>query len=185
LRTTRAVRKALTEAVPNGLQWPDSSFRLAGLFAPWAEIFPENSMRTVFANEATVRRDWYVVDASGKTLGRLASQLATRLRGKHKASYTPHVDTGDNIIVLNAGKVRVTGQKLTDKLYHHHTGYMGGLKTTSLEKLLQKHPERAIEFAVKGMLPKNTLGRKMFKKLHVFAGGEHPHAAQQPKALEI
>ena len=142
-------------------------------------------MRTVFANEATVRRDWYVVDASGKTLGRLASQLATRLRGKHKASYTPHVDTGDNIIVLNAGKVRVTGQKLTDKFYHHHTGYMGGLKTTSLEKLLQKHPERAIEFAVKGMLPKNPLGRKMFKKLHVFAGAEHPHAAQQPKALEI
>ncbi len=142
-------------------------------------------MRTVFANEATVRRDWFVVDASGKTLGRLASQLATRLRGKHKASYTPHVDTGDNIIVLNAGKVRVTGQKLTDKFYHHHTGYMGGLKTTSLEKLLQKHPERAIEFAVKGMLPKNTLGRKMFKKLHVFAGAEHPHAAQQPKALEI
>jgi large subunit ribosomal protein L13 len=142
-------------------------------------------MRTVFANEATVRRDWYVVDASGKTLGRLASQLAFRLRGKHKASYTPHVDTGDNIIVLNAGKVRVTGQKLTDKFYHHHTGYMGGLKTTSLEKLLQKHPERAIEFAVKGMLPKNPLGRKMFKKLHVFAGGEHPHSAQQPKALEI
>lgn len=142
-------------------------------------------MRTVFANEATVRRDWYVVDATGKTLGRLASQLAFRLRGKHKASYTPHVDTGDNIIVLNAGKVRVTGQKLTDKFYHHHTGYMGGLKTTSLEKLLQKHPERAIEFAVKGMLPKNPLGRKMFKKLHVFAGAEHPHAAQQPKALEI
>ncbi|MFL6551177.1 MAG: 50S ribosomal protein L13 [Povalibacter sp.] len=142
-------------------------------------------MRTVFANEATVRRDWYVVDASGKTLGRLASQLAFRLRGKHKASYTPHVDTGDNIIVLNAGKVRVTGQKLTDKFYHHHTGYMGGLKTTSLEKLLQKHPERAIQFAVKGMLPKNPLGRKMFKKLHVFAGGEHPHSAQQPKALEI
>lgn len=142
-------------------------------------------MRTVFANEATVRRDWYVVDATGKTLGRLATQLAHRLRGKHKASYTPHVDTGDNIIVLNAGKVRVTGQKLTDKFYHHHTGYMGGLKTTSLEKLLQKHPERAIEFAVKGMLPKNPLGRKMFKKLHVFAGAEHPHAAQQPKALEI
>lgn len=142
-------------------------------------------MRTVFANEATVRRDWYVVDATGKTLGRLASELASRLRGKHKASYTPHVDTGDNIIVLNAGKVRVTGQKLTDKFYHHHTGYMGGLKTTSLEKLLQKHPERAIEFAVKGMLPKNPLGRKMFKKLHVFAGAEHPHAAQQPKALEI
>jgi large subunit ribosomal protein L13 len=132
-------------------------------------------MRTVFANEATVRRDWYVVDASGKTLGRLASELATRLRGKHKASYTPHVDTGDHLIVLNAGKIRVTGQKLTDKFYHHHTGYMGGLKTTTLEKLLAKHP----------MLPKNPLGRKMFKKLHVFAGSEHPHTAQQPKALEI
>jgi large subunit ribosomal protein L13 len=142
-------------------------------------------MRTVFANEATVRRDWFVVDAAGKTLGRLASVLATRLRGKHKASYTPNVDTGDNIIVLNAGKIRVTGQKLTDKMYHHHTGYMGGIKSTSLEKLLDKHPERAIQFAVKGMLPKNPLGRKMFKKLHVFAGAEHPHAAQQPKALEI
>ena len=142
-------------------------------------------MRTVFANEATVRRDWFVVDASGKTLGRLASLLAFRLRGKHKASYTPHVDTGDNIIVLNAGKVRVTGQKLTDKFYHHHTGYMGNLKSISLGKLLKEHPERALEFAVKGMLPKNTLGRKMFRKLHVFAGGEHPHSAQQPKALEL
>ena len=142
-------------------------------------------MRTVFANEATVRRDWFVVDASGKTLGRLASVLASRLRGKHKASYTPNVDTGDNIIVLNAGKIRVTGAKLTDKFYHHHTGYMGGIKSTSLEKLLDKHPERAIQFAVKGMLPKNPLGRKMYKKLHVFAGAEHPHAAQQPKALEI
>jgi large subunit ribosomal protein L13 len=142
-------------------------------------------MRTVFANEATVRRDWFVVDAAGKTLGRLASVLASRLRGKHKASYTPNVDTGDNIIVLNAGKIRVTGQKLTDKMYHHHTGYMGGIKSTTLGKLLDKHPERAIEFAVKGMLPKNPLGRKMYKKLHVFAGAEHPHAAQQPKALEI
>ena len=142
-------------------------------------------MRTVFANEATVRRDWYVVDATGKTLGRLATQLAMRLRGKHKASYTPHVDTGDNIIVLNAGKVRVTGQKLTDKFYHHHTGYMGGLKTTSLEKLLQKHPERAIEFAVKGMLPKNPLGRKMATKLKVYAGAAHPHAAQKPEPLAV
>jgi large subunit ribosomal protein L13 len=142
-------------------------------------------MRTVFANAATVRRDWYVVDAAGKTLGRLASELAHRLRGKHKAAYTPNVDTGDYIIVLNAGKVRVTGRKLTDKLYHHHTGYMGGLKTTTLEKLLQKHPQRAIEFAVKGMLPKNPLGRKMFKKLHVFGGAEHPHTAQQPKVLDI
>ena len=142
-------------------------------------------MRTVFANAATVRRDWYVVDAAGKTLGRLASELAIRLRGKHKAAYTPNVDTGDYIIVLNAGKVHVTGRKLTDKLYHHHTGYMGGLKTTTLEKLLAKHPQRAIEFAVKGMLPKNPLGRKMFKKLHVFGGAEHPHTAQQPKVLDI
>jgi large subunit ribosomal protein L13 len=142
-------------------------------------------MKTVFAKTATIRRDWYVVDASDKTLGRLATELAMRLRGKHKAEYTPHMDTGDNLIVLNAGKVRVTGRKLTDKLYHHHTGFMGGLKTTTLEKLLQEHPERAIEFAVKGMLPKNPLGRKMFKKLHVFAGADHPHAAQQPKALEI
>jgi large subunit ribosomal protein L13 len=142
-------------------------------------------MRTVFANAATVRRDWYVVDATDQTLGRLASQLAFRLRGKHKAAYTPHVDTGDHIIVLNAGKIRVTGRKLTDKFYHHHTGYLGNLKSTSLGKLLDKHPERAIEFAVKGMLPKNPLGRKMFKKLHVFAGGEHPHSAQQPKSLEL
>jgi large subunit ribosomal protein L13 len=142
-------------------------------------------MRTVFANAATVRRDWFVVDATDKTLGRLASEVATRLRGKHKAAYTPHVDTGDHIIILNAGKVRVTGRKLTDKFYHHHTGYLGNLKSTSLQKLLETHPERAIQFAVKGMLPKNSLGRKMFKKLHVFAGSEHPHSAQQPKALEI
>ena len=142
-------------------------------------------MKTVFANAATTRRDWYVVDASGQTLGRLATQLAMRLRGKHKAQYTPHYDTGDNLIVINADKVRVTGRKLTDKLYHHHTGYQGGLKTISLEKLLREHPERAIEFAVKGMLPKNPLGRAMYKKLHVFAGGTHPHSAQQPKALQI
>ena len=142
-------------------------------------------MSTVFANAQTVRRDWFVVDATGKTLGRLASNIAIRLRGKHKAAYTPNCDTGDHIVIVNAGKIRVTGRKLTDKLYHHHTGYMGNLKTTSLEKLLDKHPERAIEFAVKGMLPKNPLGRAMFKKLHVFAGDKHPHTAQQPKALEI
>jgi large subunit ribosomal protein L13 len=142
-------------------------------------------MKTVFANAATIRRDWFVVDAADKTLGRLASALAVHLRGKHKAEYTPHADTGDNIIVINAGKVRVTGRKLTDKMYHHHTGYLGNLKTISLQKLLAEHPERAIEFAVQGMLPKNPLGKKMFKKLHVFAGGEHPHTAQQPKALEL
>jgi len=132
-------------------------------------------MRTVFANEATVRRDWYVVDATGKTLGRLASQIAMRLRGKHKACFTPHADTGDYIIVVNASKVRVTGRKLTDKIYYRHTGYIGNLKSTSLEKLLKERPERVIEYAVKGMLPKNPLGRKMFKKLRVFAGAEHPH----------
>jgi large subunit ribosomal protein L13 len=142
-------------------------------------------MKTVFANAATTRRDWYVIDAADKTLGRLATQLAMRLRGKHKAEYTPHTDTGDNLIVINAEKVKVTGRKLTDKLYHHHTGYMGNLKTISLEKLLREHPERAIEFAVKGMLPKNPLGRAMYKKLHVFAGSKHPHSAQQPKPLEI
>ena len=142
-------------------------------------------MKTVFAKTATIRRDWYVVDASDCILGRLASQLAFRLRGKHKAEYTPHADTGDNLIVINAEKVKVTGRKLTDKLYHHHTGYLGNLKTTSLEKLLAEHPERALEFAVKGMLPKNSLGRQMFKKLHVFAGAKHPHTAQQPKPLAI
>ena len=142
-------------------------------------------MKTVFAKTATIRRDWYVVDASDCTLGRLASQLAFRLRGKHKAEYTPHADTGDNLIVINAEKVKVTGRKLTDKFYHHHTGYLGNLKTTSLEKLLAEHPERALEFAVKGMLPKNSLGRQMFKKLHVFAGAKHPHTAQQPKPLAI
>lgn len=142
-------------------------------------------MKTQFANAATTRRDWYVVDAADKTLGRLASALAFRLRGKHKPAYTPHADTGDNIIVINAGKVRVTGRKLTDKFYHRYTGFLGNLKSSSLEKLLQEHPERAIEFAVKGMLPKNPLGRKMFKKLHVFPGGEHPHTAQQPKELKL
>ncbi len=142
-------------------------------------------MKTVFANAGTVRRDWFVVDASGKTLGRLATQLAMRLRGKHKAEYTPHVDCGDNIIVLNAEKIAVTGAKLTDKIYYHHTGAIGGIKSIALGKMLDEHPERAIEIAVKGMLPKGPLGRKMFKKLHVFAGDKHPHAAQQPKALDI
>lgn len=142
-------------------------------------------MKTVFAKTATIRRDWYVVDATDQTLGRLATQLAFRLRGKHKAEYTPHADTGDYLVVINAEKVKVTGRKLTEKHYHHHTGYLGNLKSISLGKLLQEHPERAIEFAVKGMLPKNPLGRRMFKKLHVFAGANHPHTAQQPKALKI
>jgi large subunit ribosomal protein L13 len=142
-------------------------------------------MKTVFANAGTVRRDWFVVDASGKTLGRLCTELAMRLRGKHKAEYTPHVDCGDNIIVLNAEKIAVTGNKLKDKQYFWHTGAIGGIKSTTLEKMLQEHPERAIEIAVKGMLPKGPLGRKMFKKLHVFAGDKHPHAAQQPKAIDL
>ncbi|MCZ8131948.1 MAG: 50S ribosomal protein L13 [Steroidobacteraceae bacterium] len=142
-------------------------------------------MKTVLAKPSTVRRDWFVVDASGKTLGRLATQLAMRLRGKHKAIYTPHVDCGDNIIVLNAEKVAVTGNKLRDKTYYWHTGAIGGIKSIGLQKMLAEHPERAIEIAVKGMLPKGPLGRKMYKKLHVFAGDKHPHAAQQPKALEL
>ena len=142
-------------------------------------------MKTVFARPETVRRDWFVVDANGKTLGRLATQLAMRLRGKHKAEYTPHVDCGDNIIVLNAEKIAVTGAKLTDKIYYHHTGAIGGIKSITLGKMLNEHPERAIEIAVTGMLPKGPLGRKMFKKLHVFAGDKHPHAAQQPKPMDI
>jgi large subunit ribosomal protein L13 len=142
-------------------------------------------MKTVFENAKTVRRDWFVVDAAGKTLGRLASAIALRLRGKHKPGFTPHVDCGDNIIVVNAEKVAVTGSKLRDKIYYHHTGAIGGIKSIALGKMLAEHPERAIEIAVKGMLPKGPLGRKMFKKLHVFAGGKHPHAAQQPKAIEL
>ena len=142
-------------------------------------------MTTVFARPATVRRDWFVVDASGKTLGRLASHLALRLRGKHKPVYTPHVDCGDNIIVLNAGKIAVTGDKLRDKRYYRHSGYIGGIKSIALGKMLAEHPERAIEIAVKGMLPKGPLGRQMYRKLHVFAGGQHPHAAQQPKVLDL
>jgi large subunit ribosomal protein L13 len=142
-------------------------------------------MTTVFAHPETVRRDWYVVDASGKTLGRLATQLAFRLRGKHKPQYTPHVDTGDHIIVLNADKIAVTGNKLEAKTYYWHTGAIGGIKSRTLDKMLAEHPERVIEIAVKGMLPKNPLGRAMFKKLHVFTGDKHPHAAQQPKPLDL
>jgi large subunit ribosomal protein L13 len=142
-------------------------------------------MTTVFAHPEKVRRDWYVVDASGKTLGRLATQLAFRLRGKHKPQYTPHVDTGDHIIVLNADKIAVTGNKLADKTYYWHTGAIGGIKSRTLDKMLAQHPERVIEIAVKGMLPKNPLGRAMFRKLHVFTGDKHPHAAQQPKPLDL
>ena len=142
-------------------------------------------MTTAFAHPEKVRRDWFVVDASGKTLGRLATQLAFRLRGKHKPQYTPHVDTGDHIIVINAEKIAVTGNKLTDKVYYWHTGAIGGIKSRTLDKMLEQRPERVIELAVKGMLPKNPLGRAMFKKLHVVTGEKHSHAAQQPKPLDI
>ena len=142
-------------------------------------------MKTFSAKASEVNHDWFLVDASDKTLGRLASEIAHRLRGKHKAEYTPHVDTGDYIVVINAEKVRVTGAKRTDKMYHRHTGYPGGLKSLSFEKLIDKAPERVIQGAVKGMLPRNPLGRAMFKKLKVYAGTEHPHAAQQPQVLNI
>ncbi len=142
-------------------------------------------MKTFSAKPAEVRRDWYVVDATGKTLGRLSTELALRLRGKHKPEYTPHVDTGDYIVVVNAEKIRVTGNKLKNKMYHHHTGYIGNLKSISLENLLAEAPERALQFAVKGMLPRGALGRKMLSKLRVFAGPEHSHAAQQPIPLEV
>lgn len=142
-------------------------------------------MKTFSARPETVKRDWYVVDAAGKTLGRLATEVATRLRGKHKPEYTPHVDTGDYIVVINAERVHVTGRKLTDKFYYKHTGYIGNLKTTRLDELLEKHPERVIERAVKGMLPKGPLGRAMYKKLKVYRGVQHPHEAQQPQSLEI
>jgi large subunit ribosomal protein L13 len=142
-------------------------------------------MKTFSARAEDVNHDWFVVDASDKTLGRLASEIAHRLRGKHKAEYTPHVDTGDYIVVINAEKVRVTGAKTTDKMYHHHTGYIGGLKSISFEKLIDKAPERVLQGAVRGMLPRNPLGRAMFKKLKVYAGGEHPHTAQQPQVLNV
>ena len=142
-------------------------------------------MTTVSAKPAEVRRDWFVVDAEGKTLGRLATEIATRLKGKHKPIFTPHVDTGDYIVVVNAEKVHVTGNKMKDKMYHHHTGYVGNLKSINLEKLLVKAPERVIETAVRGMLPRSPLGRSMMKKLKVYAGPEHQHAAQQPQPLDF
>ena len=142
-------------------------------------------MKTVSARPADVQHDWYVVDASGKTLGRLATEIARRLRGKHKPIYTPHVDTGDYIVVVNAKDIRVTGNKLKDKKYHRYTGYIGNLKTETLEGMLDKAPDRVLTLAVRGMLPRNPLGRKMLRKLKVFAGAEHKHAAQQPLPLEI
>ena len=142
-------------------------------------------MKTFSAKPDEVRRSWFVVDASGKTLGRLASELAHRLRGKHKPEYTPHVDTGDYIVVVNAEKIRVTGNKLKNKIYYRHTGYIGNLKSISLERLLATAPEQVLTQAVKGMLPKNSLGRGMLRKLRVFAGPAHDHTAQQPQPLEL
>ena len=142
-------------------------------------------MKTFSAKPENVRRDWFLVDADGKTLGRLATEIARRLRGKHKPEYTPHVDTGDYIVVVNAEKIRVTGNKMKDKMYHRYTGYIGNLKSMSLEKLMESAPERALQLAVKGMLPRNPLGRKMLSKLRIYTGPEHEHQAQQPQPLEI
>ncbi len=142
-------------------------------------------MKTLSTKPADVRRDWVVIDAENQVIGRLATEVARRLRGKHKPEYTPHVDTGDYIIVINAAKVRATGRKESDKVYYRHTGYPGGIKGTSLGRMRETYPERIIESAVKGMLPKGPLGRAMYRKLKVYAGAEHPHAAQQPQALEL
>ena len=142
-------------------------------------------MKTFSAKSETVKRDWYVIDATDKILGRLSTEVARRLRGKHKPEFTPHVDTGDYIIIINAEKIRVTGNKENDKMYRHHTGYIGSLKSTNLADMRKDHPERIIEHSVKGMLPKNALGRAMYKKLKVYAGEAHSHSAQQPQPLEI
>jgi large subunit ribosomal protein L13 len=142
-------------------------------------------MKTYSAKAEEIARGWFLVDAQGKVLGRLATQIAARLRGKHKPEFTPHADTGDFIVVVNAAKIRVTGRKAERKTYYRHTGYPGGIRTTSFEDLQAKHPTRALEHAVKGMLPKGPLGYAMFRKLKVYANDKHPHAAQQPKALEI
>ena len=142
-------------------------------------------MKTFMANPDKIDRKWYVVDAKGATLGRLASEVASVLRGKNKPEFTPHVDCGDYVIVVNADKIKVTGKKLDQKIYYHHSDYVGGMKETTLKELLAKKPERVIEFAVKGMLPKGPLGRKMYTKLHVYAGPEHNHAAQKPEVMTI
>lgn len=142
-------------------------------------------MTTFVAKPADVKRDWYVIDAEGKTLGRMATEIARRLRGKHKPEFTPHVDTGDYIVVINAEKVNVTGNKRKGKIYYRHTGYPGGLKQANFEIMINNFPERVIELAVKGMLPKGPLGRAMYTKLKVYAGAEHPHAAQQPQELNV
>ena len=142
-------------------------------------------MKTFVATPSTIKRDWLVIDAEGQTLGRLASEIAIRLRGKHKPEYTPFLDTGDYVIVINASKVKVTGKKAQDKMYYHHTGYVGGIKSESFEKLIARKPEEVIEIAVRGMLPKGPLGRAMFRKLKVYAGETHNHAAQQPQVIKF
>jgi len=142
-------------------------------------------MKTFSAKPQNVEHNWLLVDAEGQTLGRIATEIASRLRGKHKPEYTPHVDTGDFVVVINAEKVRVTGNKTKDKMYHHHTGFPGGLKSFSFEKLIDRAPDRVLKLAIKGMLPRTPLGRAMFKKLKVYAGNVHPHAAQQPQALQL
>lgn len=142
-------------------------------------------MKTYSAKESDVKREWYLVDAEGKVLGRLASEIARRLRGKHKPIYTPHVDTGDFVVVVNVDKISLTGKKLTDKMYYRHSGYPGGLTSTPAGKMLKEKPERLLHLAVRGMLPKNSLGRKMLKKLKIYTGGEHPHQAQEPRSLEL
>lgn len=142
-------------------------------------------MKSFMASPSTITREWYVVDATGCTLGRLASQVASILRGKNKPIFTPHIDCGDNVIIINADKIKVTGKKLNQKIYYHHSGYIGGMKEMTLKEKLEKKPEQVLELAVKGMLPKGPLGRTMIKKLHVYAGPEHNHAAQQPKTLEL
>lgn len=142
-------------------------------------------MKSFMASPSTIERKWYVVDATGHTLGRLASEIASVLRGKNKPTYTPHIDTGDYVIVVNADKVKVTGKKLDQKIYYHHSDYIGGMKETTLREMMNKHPERVIEYAVKGMLPKGPLGRQMYTKLFVYAGPDHKHAAQKPETLEF
>lgn len=142
-------------------------------------------MKTFSAKPEAVKRSWYIVDAKGKTLGRMASRIAMILRGKHKPEFTPHVDTGDCVIIINAADIKVTGSKVEDKLYYRHTMYPGGIKQMTLREMMEKFPDRAVSYAIKGMLPKNPLGRAMFSKLKVYAGAEHPHAAQQPQTLEV
>ena len=142
-------------------------------------------MKTYMANPDKIERKWYVVDAEGQTLGRLAAEVAKVLRGKNKPEFTPHIDTGDNVIVINAEKIKVTGKKLDQKIYYNHSDYVGGMKETTLREMMAKKPEKVVELAVKGMLPKGPLGRQMYKKLKVYAGAEHPHTAQKPETLEI